>query len=45
MRIVELHTLKSTQIDNLLALMHELDPEITVTAEMLERIANAPVIT
>lgn len=42
MTIIEFHTLTSAQIDNLLALMHELDPEITMTAEMLELAANAP---
>ena len=41
MRILELHTLTSAQIDDLQALISELDPEITVTAEMLERAANA----
>ena len=42
MQIVELHTLTPSQMDDLQALMHELDPEITVTAEMLERAAKAP---
>ena len=42
MQILELHSLTSTQIDDLMALMYELDPEITVTAEMLERAAKAP---
>lgn len=42
MTIFELHTLTSAQIDDLLALMHELDAEITVTEEMLEQAAKAP---
>lgn len=42
MRILELHTLTSAQIDDFQALMYELDPGITVTPEMLERAANAP---
>ena len=42
MQIVELHTLTSSQVNDLQTLMHELDPEITVTAEMLEHAANAP---
>ena len=42
MRILELHTLTSAQIDDFQALMYELDPGITVTLEMLERAANAP---
>lgn len=42
MQIVELHTLTSSQVNDLQTLMHELDPEITVTAEMLERAAKAP---
>ena len=41
MSILELHALISTQIDDPQTLMHELDPEITVTAEMLERAAKA----
>lgn len=42
MQILELHTLTSAQIDDLLTLMRELDPTIPVTAEMLQRAANAP---
>ena len=42
MTILELHTLTSAQIDDFQALMHELDPGITVTPEMLERAVNAP---
>lgn len=42
MQIVELHTLTSSQVNDLQTLMHELDPKITVTAEMLERAAKAP---
>ena len=41
MTIVELHTLTSDQVDDLLVLMRELDPTIPVTAEMLERAAEA----
>lgn len=40
-----LHTITSAQIDILLALMHELGPAITATAEILERAANALVRT
>ena len=42
MTILELHTLTSAQIDDFQALMHELDPGITVMPEMLERAVNAP---
>ena len=42
MQILELHTLTSAQIDDLLTLMRELDPTIPVTAEMLQRVADAP---
>lgn len=42
MQIVELHTLTSSQVNDLQTLMHELDPEITITAEMLERAAKTP---
>lgn len=42
MTILEVHTLKSAQIDDFQAPMHELAPGITVTAEMLERAADAP---
>ena len=38
----DLHTLTSSQVNDLLELIHELNPEITVTAEMLERAAKAP---
>ena len=41
LQIVELHTLTLSQVSDLQTLMHELDPEITVTAEMLERAAKA----
>lgn len=41
-RIIEIHTLSLVQTEDLLELMHELDPEIAVTAEMLERAANTP---
>jgi ribosomal protein S18 acetylase RimI-like enzyme len=41
-QILELHTLTSAQIDDLLVLMQELDPTIPVTAEMLERAVRAP---
>lgn len=40
MQIVELHTLATSQMDDLLELMHELDTEINVTAEVLERPAK-----
>jgi len=42
MQIVELHTLTPSQVNDLQTLMHELDPEISVTAEMPECAAKAP---
>ena len=42
MIILEVHTLTSAQIADFQALMHELDPGITVTLEILERAANTP---
>ena len=37
MEIRELHTLSARQVEDVLALMVELDPEIEVTADMLHR--------
>ena len=42
MNIAELHTLTEAQLEELQGLMVELDPEITVTAEMLQQAASAP---
>ena len=42
MRIAELTSLSDSQVADLLALMHELDPSIPVTAEMVRAAANAP---
>lgn len=42
MQIVELHTLTPSQVNDLQTLMHELDLEISVTAEMRECAAKAP---
>lgn len=41
MWVLELHNLFLTHIDSILTLMSQLDPEITVTAKMLERAAGA----
>lgn len=41
MDILELHTLTDSQVSDLLGLMRELNPEIAVTREMLERTAGA----
>ena len=40
--IDELTSLSDSQVEDLLALMRELDPEITVTAEMVHAAAEAP---
>ena len=42
MRYYELCTLTDSQIDDLLGLMKELNPELTVTAEMQRRAVGAP---
>ena len=42
MKILELQTLTPSQTTDLLDLMHELDPTIAVTGEMLEHAAEAP---
>ena len=42
MTITELQTLASSQIFDVLSLMRELDPDITVTEEMLLRAVGAP---
>lgn len=42
MHIDELTSLSDSQVEDLLALMRELDPEITVTAEMVRAAAKAP---
>ena len=42
MTITELHTLTPSQISDVLALMRELDPEITVTEAMLMQAVEAP---
>ena len=42
MKILELQTLTPSQTADLLGLMHELDPAIAVTGEMLEQAAEAP---
>ena len=42
MKILELQTLTPAQTADLLDLMHELDPTIAVTGEMLEQAAEAP---
>lgn len=42
MTITELHALTPAQVSEVLALMRELDPEITVTEEMLLRAVEAP---
>ena len=42
MRYLELCTLSDSQIDDLLGLMKELNPEIPVTAEMQRRAVGAP---
>lgn len=42
MKILELQTLTPSQTADLLVLMHELDPAIAVTGEMLEQAAEAP---
>ena len=42
MNIIQLHTLTQEQIQDLLGLMKELNPEIDVTAEMLEAVAADP---
>ena len=42
MNIIQLHTLTQEQIQDLLGLMKELNPEIKVTAEMLEAVVADP---
>ena len=42
MHIAELTSLSDSQVSDLLALMHELDPSILVTAEMVRAAASAP---
>lgn len=42
MRIAELKSLSDSQVTDLLTLMHELDPSIPVTAEMVHAAASAP---
>ena len=42
MNIIQLHTLTQEQIQDLLGLMKELNPEIDVTAEMLEAVVVDP---
>lgn len=42
MNIIQLHSLTPEQIRNLLGLMKELNPEIKVTAEMLEAVVADP---
>ena len=42
MEIIELHSLTEGQMDDLRQLMRELNPDIMVSAEMLENVANAP---
>ena len=42
MNIIQLHTLTQEQIQDLLGLMKELNPEIEVTAEMLEAVVADP---
>ncbi|MBP5504721.1 MAG: GNAT family N-acetyltransferase [Bacteroidales bacterium] len=42
MEILELNTLSDNQITDLLGLMHELDPEIAVSAAMLRAAAEDP---
>ena len=42
MKILELQTITPSQTADLLDLMHELDPTIAVTGEMLEQAAEAP---
>ena len=42
MKIIEIHILTPSQTADLLDLMHELDPTIAVTGEMLEQAAEAP---
>ena len=41
-KIVELNTLTDAQVQEVIALMGELDPTITVTAEMVKRTVKAP---
>lgn len=41
MRIAELTSLSEAQVLDILALMHELDPEISVTSAMLQRAVEA----
>ncbi len=41
-KIVELNTLTDTQVQEVIALMGELDPTITVTPEMVKRTVEAP---
>lgn len=41
-KIVELNTLKDTQVQEVIALMGELDPTIEVTEEMVRRTVEAP---
>lgn len=42
MEIIELHSLTEGQMDDLRQLMRELNPDIMVSDEMLENVANAP---
>lgn len=42
MEIIELHSLTDSQVADLLALMHELNPSLTVTEDMLRDVAAAP---
>lgn len=42
MNIIQLHTLTQEQVQDLLGLMKELNPEIEVTAEMLEAVVADP---
>lgn len=44
MQIIKLHTLTTSLVNDLMELMHELDPKIAVTTEMLERTAKTPII-
>lgn len=42
MNIIELHTVSDSQISDLLVLMKELAPDLTVTAEMLQNTVESP---
>lgn len=42
MNIIELHSVSVSQVSDLLVLMKELAPDLTVTAEMLQNTVESP---